>query len=598
MGLEQALGIGHSCCNTARYVSISEKGDPVVAERGHCHGSKGKQHRNFVAGVKLVIVLLCLRRGQLFPTVLCLLLIAGILNITTQVALAEQPETLELTGEGLVSPVILTFAQLQAMEQYQHVYSVINTWPTKKWYVAKGVKLRDLFALAGLKEDAKLIKFISNDGFEVTLTVQELLKDRRYYFPHLMDNHPSDGTIPGSPAAAQEIESILALISAEDSSNPADMNDRDALLLIIGQRVVSEQTNPLFLKYVNRIEVLTTSPPKWDSPKADQESGEVPAGSQVKLSSKRNDMDKVYYTTDGSTPTLNSPMFNKSASRWWPLRPDDLDQVNQPIQISKDTIIKAVTIGPGKLDSDVATFTYQADFSGWAAEQAKLPGGPPTGLNLDQANASLKIGSTIELSATVSPGNAMDKSLIWRSSDTSVATVDNNGLVTVVGPGSAVITVKTAVGNITATCVVNGPSQGQDSQVQVVALAGTKAQEGQTKWPALEPGGQNPDEKAMADNSINAGGELEETDKTQEPVENGRHLIEKRALAAAAAANIAPEQASGQTQQIFEIAVETGSGQLLPEQNKSDIYAFWVLILLFLSGAGSRYTVYTREMKS
>jgi hypothetical protein len=523
---------------------------------------------------------------QLLITVLGLLLLAGLLNLTAPgAALAEQSDTIEITGDGVTTPVTLTLAQLQAMEQYQHVYSVINTWPTKKWYVAEGVKLRDLFALAGIKKDAKLIKFLSNDGFEATLTVQELLTDKRYYFPHLMENHASDGSIPGSSADAQEVEPILALSSAEDSSDPSDMNDRDALLLVIGQRVVTDQTNPIFLKYINKIEVVTTPPPKWDNPKADLESGEAPAGALVKLSNKHNDVDKVYYTTDGSTPTLNSPVFNKSSSRWWPLRPDDLDSVNQPIQINKDTIIKAITIGPGKLDSDVVTFTYKADFSGRAAAQANLPGGPPTGVTLDQNTVNLKIGSSYELMAIVSPVNAIDKSVTWSSSDTSVATVDNNGLVTIVGPGTAVITVKTVAGNITAACVVNGPNQ--DGSGQSAAPANPPAPE--------------PDKQALAEMDItdtgpeSSEGIQEEPAELEAPVENGQYLAKKEA-AGSTAANISPEQTGSQLAQVFAMSVDPGPAQLQLEHSNLDIYTAGVFLFLFLFGAGRRYMEYAREV--
>lgn len=565
------------------------KGDKPVAERRHTVSPR-----------------LIKSHCQLLPTFLGLLLLAALLHIAAPgVALAEPSKSVEITGEGVTNPVTFTLEQLQAMEQYQHVYSVINTWPTKKWYVAEGVKLRTLFDLAGLKEDAALIKFLSNDGFEVALTVQELLSDKRFYFPYLMDHHPTDGSIPGSPADAEEVEPILALRSAEDHNDPAAMNDRDALLLVLGQRVIAEQTNPLFLKYVNRIEVLTTPPPKWDNPKADTDEGEVPAGALIRLSTKRNDMDKIYYTTDGSTPTLNSPMFNASASRWWPLR-DDLDSVNKPIEINEDTIIKAIAIGPGKLNSDVVTFTYKADFTGRSAERAKLPGGPPTGVTLDQNAVSLKIGSTYELSATVGPGNAVDKSVLWSSSDTSVATVDNTGLVTVVGPGTAVITVKTVVGGLTASCVVNGPDQEQTGNGQIVALEeDPEAQEEQLISPVEEPEEQAPVETVKAAGEPKSANENQEEpvepkkpDEPGKPVENGQYLAEKKALAAASTTpEVSATSPDSEPVQVYEVSVDAGPAQLQLEHNDMDIYTAGVFALLFLFGASRRYMEYAREVE-
>jgi len=311
--------------------------------------------------------------------VLGLLLLAGALHLAAPwPALAEPSISLEITGDGVQTPVTLTLSQLQAMDQYQHVYSAINTWPTKKWYVGKGVKLRDLLARAGIKPEAKLIKFTAQDGYTVTLTVKELLKDKRYYFPHFKTGSDGDGNMPGSPAGAEEVEPILALVSVEGSNNPKYMNDMNSLLLMLGQRAVTEQTGNLFVKYVNKIEVLTAEPEKWDAPQANPGSGVVPAGTMVTLSNIHNDDDKIYYTTDGSTPTLNSPMYNWIAKRWWSSRADVLGTINRPIgPINKDTVIKAITIGPGKLDSDVVTFTYKVEAAPSRPSGSGTPAGEP-----------------------------------------------------------------------------------------------------------------------------------------------------------------------------------------------------------------------------
>ncbi len=300
--------------------------------------------------------------GLILTTSLCLLLLGCLSLKLPAVVLAAGPDSLAITGDGVARPLTFTRAQLQAMEQYQHAYSVINTWPSKKMYVAKGVKLRDLLTQAGMTGSARLIKFTSSDGYTVTLTVRELLNDKRYYFPHFKGDNSkdSDGSIPGDPAGAEEVEPVLALASVEGSDNPAYMNDINSPLLVMGQRSVTEQTGNLFSKYVHKIEVLTTEPEKWDSPQANPGGGNVPAGTMVALSNARMDDDKIYYTTDGSTPNINSPVYNWIAKRWWSARADVLGMINHPVgPIAKNTVIKAITIGPGKADSDVATFSYQ-----------------------------------------------------------------------------------------------------------------------------------------------------------------------------------------------------------------------------------------------
>ena len=61
---------------------------------------------------------------------------------------------------------------------------------------------------------------------------------------------------------------------------------------------------------------------------------------------------------------------------------------------------------------------------------------PVTSVTLDQTSASLKVGETVSLTATVKPDDATDKSATWSSSNTSVATVSSTGVVTAKSAGS------------------------------------------------------------------------------------------------------------------------------------------------------------------
>lgn len=78
-----------------------------------------------------------------------------------------------------------------------------------------------------------------------------------------------------------------------------------------------------------------------------------------------------------------------------------------------------------------------------------------TGVKLAQKSAVLSAkGASIKLKATVLPENASDKSVIWKSKDKKIATVDATGKVTAVGNGSTRITVTTKDGKKTAECTV------------------------------------------------------------------------------------------------------------------------------------------------
>ena len=67
--------------------------------------------------------------------------------------------------------------------------------------------------------------------------------------------------------------------------------------------------------------------------------------------------------------------------------------------------------------------------------------------------ATIKVGESTTLSATITPSDATDKTVTWSTSDEKVATVDA-GKVTAVAEGSATITVTTKDGGKTATCTV------------------------------------------------------------------------------------------------------------------------------------------------
>ncbi len=77
-----------------------------------------------------------------------------------------------------------------------------------------------------------------------------------------------------------------------------------------------------------------------------------------------------------------------------------------------------------------------------------------TGVSLDNTTLSIAEGASATLTATVAPSNATNKNVTWSSDTPAVATVDNNGLVSAVSQGTAVITVTTQDGGHTATCNV------------------------------------------------------------------------------------------------------------------------------------------------
>ncbi|MCR5450744.1 MAG: Ig-like domain-containing protein [Solobacterium sp.] len=142
--------------------------------------------------------------------------------------------------------------------------------------------------------------------------------------------------------------------------------------------------------------------------------------------------------------------------------------------------VKTITISSqSELDEDSNYFFTEEDLSGLSADTVyrfviraeginqhitdagyigALNVGPQpvrvTSVTISEEAANLCVGTTIDLDAEIKPDNAENKNVTWSSSDETVATVDQNGLVTALTEGTAVITVKTEDRGYTAQCTV------------------------------------------------------------------------------------------------------------------------------------------------
>lgn len=78
-----------------------------------------------------------------------------------------------------------------------------------------------------------------------------------------------------------------------------------------------------------------------------------------------------------------------------------------------------------------------------------------TGITLDQSELNISKGETVRLKATVTPSNATNQTVTWRTLNNLVAAVDQDGSVTATGGGTTEIFAKTEDGQFLASCTVN-----------------------------------------------------------------------------------------------------------------------------------------------
>lgn len=138
--------------------------------------------------------------------------------------------------------------------------------------------------------------------------------------------------------------------------------------------------------------------------------------------------------------------------------------VNNMFVVKGSGSYSAVNGATEKTEADLknaSTFDESWD-DGWVIIDGELPQlkgalvTEPLKIKLDKTTAEISVGETVAINASVTPSElpAEERAVTWSSSDTSVATVDSNGVVTALKAGTAVISVTSADETITVFCTV------------------------------------------------------------------------------------------------------------------------------------------------
>jgi len=235
---------------------------------------------------------------------------------------------------------IRSFTQTELAKQldtFTNIYSTINNWPSTRFYAAQGYSVHDILTAAGVADAARTVTFRAADGFEVSLTRDQLMSPQ-YFYPDVGEDD----------CGAKPVIPVIAFRWREGTDDLNSLRD-DKPCLIIGQRNTFEHTNPAFVIGVSEIVVDYSPCEAWPPASVFPLPGPIAAGETVKLQHPDFGLVKLYYTLDGSEPTTLSAMYNPSTYQ---------TELNRPIPITGPTVIKVLASGYGKEDSEIAAFEF------------------------------------------------------------------------------------------------------------------------------------------------------------------------------------------------------------------------------------------------
>lgn len=196
---------------------------------------------------------------------------------------------------------------------------------------------------------------------------------------------------------------------------------------------------------------------------------DLPAGTLLKLADTSSAQSKHYYNNNGAIASSTTTSTNKAQFVWVILDADNRDGSSLKFIDEQTSKVTPVTYIQRNLDITVIMniyykagkhdISFEVDNSYWGDTYGHSSSHDfryvhVTGVSLNRSELSLDPGDTATLTATVSPATATNKTVHWSSSDDTVATVSDSGVVTAVAAGEATITVTSEEGQKTDTCVV------------------------------------------------------------------------------------------------------------------------------------------------
>ena len=149
--------------------------------------------------------------------------------------------------------------------------------------------------------------------------------------------------------------------------------------------------------------------------------------------------------TVGSSTKLTATVLPENASNKNVVYAVDDESI---LSVDQDGNVTGLSLG-------TATATVTTEDGGFTAS-AEINVIPVrvTGVSISPKSASIALGCTVQLAASIKPSNAANKNLSWSVSDETIISVDGQGTVTGLSLGTATVTVTTEDGGFTASAEI------------------------------------------------------------------------------------------------------------------------------------------------
>lgn len=387
----------------------------------------------------------------------------GLMNVLRAIAVPENNALLYENLTGLIDQLIPALDKLGSLidlsaikEPLLQVQAVLASLPTEKVIIDGEAK--DAFDINGILEyvinDVVVPMVAEQLGADVVSTVEGVLTDLGLSDLKLV-------SFTGGKAVLKfDAVNAANLAAAEDAE--------DALNVILHYLYtnLNKTQNKLVLKAVNGIASLANVLPAEVSTildavlnQSEPQAVATIAGMLAKMAN-RNPVTAVEIAEATLFAGKDGNMYSGSVQLNAVLTPADASNQDLTWTSDKENVTvdaNGLVTYKGTLDAPFdATITATAVGGATGSAIVHIEKASVTGISVSPAYTEAREGATVQLTAKIAPANAVNKDVTWTSSDDAVATVDANGLVTIVSTGSVQITaVPVANDKLSAVAVIN-----------------------------------------------------------------------------------------------------------------------------------------------